>query len=1424
VADDTRRIRVFVSSPADAASERSRLDRVIERINGEFQGVACLTSVRWETEFYRAHETFQKQIPEAAQCDLVVAIFRARLGTALPAEFPRMSDGRPYPSGTAYEVLSAIENAKGHGFPDVYVFRFSQPPSVQLDDPKRLEIEAQWAQLKTFFDTWFRTPEGEFRAAFHTFGSTDDFEAQIEALLRKWLEEKVLHGRSVVWPVAIKGSPFRGLAAFGAKHAPVFFGRGRDIARAVDRLKDAAEKGCPFLVLEGPSGAGKSSLLRAGVVPRLTASGVVPSIDVWRVAVMRPGEVLGDPFAALARQLFVSAADLPESEQGRPAALPELAQGDFPRPEDLADLLRHADEAALRPVLASIIAIEQLTRQTQGYERPVQAALLLAVDQLDDLFASDLSDEVRTRFTKLLGFLARSGKVWVVVTLRAGLLERFLEQENLKALKEAGATYDLVPPGHAELAEIVRAPAEAAGLVYETDRATGESLDLRILRDADRPDMLPLLQLALSELFEGRQRLDDGTVLLACRVYDGLGGITGIIDKAGEKALTSLGEEAKNAETKQLPRLLRLLAEPAAGQDASGLNTLTIRAAPLTEAAPDASARKLVDALVNARLLTASGVETQAQVQLAHQRVLADWSKAREIVAENAEFYRVRADIEEQRRRYQAGERRSELLLRGLPLAKAAHIIATYGDELTQDTRDYVAASRRRANRAQFLAWSAAVVFALAAIAAAGLAVFAFNQKAAAQVGLWLVQSQTALKSGNLSEAIETALQAHTLRPSGTTRSSLISALTAISPFARGTLHASADLPAAIAWTGQDIAVATDAGTLRALSLGASGGSSSLRWTTQASVKVEAEQAPTVALQSIGNGDLIVVYKNSTIGILRNHASAIALYKPATRASVYPLPSAVAIGRSGSLVVMATIDNAVEAFLCDWRREAENACSAHPLLSGEGQDVRAVAISPDERQVALGDQAGTIRLCSTSTSACGASSKPLPGRVASLAWAPDGTTLAAGTGSGEIVTVDAGSLAQSVVAATGKSVTALAWSPNGSQLASVCNGNVICVWTAIKSPQGVTLRVSARLVGHRGTITRLAWSPAGTMLLSVSATGEISGWGVEPDRNVFYQLPDCGAAELTSLAVLPDMSTTAAGAADGRICLWGRDGRLQASFAGKNRSRVEFLAWSQKGALGALHEDGIVELWQGGQPQPMTFPQVPTEVFSRLVFSADDQFILVTASHGQLAFLDANDAAKPAKLVDLAPVSVGMSGLAVRRSDGIAFVSTSHRIELVDVRKQAAVGSILSQQSSFSRSLALSPDERLLAASGSDSTVPVYDFAKRTSYAMRGVELRDTNAVGFSPDGRKLAALGADGKLYIWDMTESSSQPFAKVDLAASALFDKDHRDAKRPAWIAWLASEKLAASTADGRVVVVSLDESKWRTRIHDLGLVPPN
>ena len=223
--------KLFVSSPGDVMVERRRVENVVSRLNGEFAGVARLEAIRWETDFYQAYSTFQAQIPRSTDCDLVIGILSWRLGTELPPDFgEKLPDNRPFPSGTAYEILTAVEKRQtGAKLPDVYVFRFTgSSPPVTIDDPNRERIEHDWQALKSFFQEWFFTERGHFKAAFNQYSSEDDFEAQLERLLRNWVADKVAGGRVVRWPIEVKGSPFRGLSAFGAKHAPVFFGRNHD--------------------------------------------------------------------------------------------------------------------------------------------------------------------------------------------------------------------------------------------------------------------------------------------------------------------------------------------------------------------------------------------------------------------------------------------------------------------------------------------------------------------------------------------------------------------------------------------------------------------------------------------------------------------------------------------------------------------------------------------------------------------------------------------------------------------------------------------------------------------------------------------------------------------------------------------------------------------------------------------------------------------------------------------------------------------------------------------------------------------------------------------------------------------------------------------------------------------------------------------
>jgi hypothetical protein len=354
-----RLIRVFVSSPGDVAPERRRVDAVAAKLNREFDGIVRFEPLLWEDSVYKADRTFQQQIPEAAGFDIVVSIFWTKVGTELPAEVAHMPDGRPYLSGTVYELLTALDASKARGVPDVYVFRKTADAALPTTDAQlRRQAEQHLDALEAFWSESFKSERGQFKAAYQTFDTTDAFEQQLEKLLRQWLQSHDMLGPRLAWPQE-RGSPFRGLAPFEAEHAPVFFGRDRAIDEARRRFAEAAARGAPFLLIVGASGSGKSSLARAGVIPRLTTPGVVAAVDLWRVARMKPSEAQSDPLLALATALF------------GPEALPELADGDFKTADALAALIKNGGGAMVPPVVAA------LDRAAAG------AGRVLLVDQLE---------------------------------------------------------------------------------------------------------------------------------------------------------------------------------------------------------------------------------------------------------------------------------------------------------------------------------------------------------------------------------------------------------------------------------------------------------------------------------------------------------------------------------------------------------------------------------------------------------------------------------------------------------------------------------------------------------------------------------------------------------------------------------------------------------------------------------------------------------------------------------------------------------------------------------------------------------------------------------------------------------------------------------------------------------------------------------
>jgi len=184
-------------------------------------------------------------------------------------------------------------------------------------------------------------------------------------------------------------------------------------------------------------------------------------------------------------------------------------------------------------------------------------------------------------------------------------------------------------------------------------------------------------------------------------------------------------------------RQLAAIGEFDGGEADATTTGLTIRTVLLAEALSDPPSCRLVEALVEARILLTSGEGAAAGVRLAHQRVLTDWTRARQLVAASIRFFRVREDVEDQRQRWnEAGRSRDLLIPRGLPLARAESIVKGFGDELSSATREFVRASGRRARVRQRLAAVAAILFAVLSLGATGAGIFAWRQEQRAERSL----------------------------------------------------------------------------------------------------------------------------------------------------------------------------------------------------------------------------------------------------------------------------------------------------------------------------------------------------------------------------------------------------------------------------------------------------------------------------------------------------------------------------------------------------------------------------------------------------------------------------------------------------------------------------------------------------------------
>jgi WD40 repeat protein len=1046
----------------------------------------------------------------------------------------------------------------------------------------------------------------------------------------------------------------------------------------------------------------------------------------------------------------------------------------------LAAAMEQAGPSAIAPITRALGRVAEGSRAQQKFERPAIARVVLLIDQLESLFAT--SAENQEKFAAVVRQLVATGLFAVVATLRADRYEAYCRVRDLLALKEGGTTLDVPAPGLAEIADIVRNPAKAAGLSYGVDAETGEGLDEALINATAGRDALPLLQFALEKLYEAMvARLTASGVSLAGakpedlvllpRDYAALGGLEGAIGLVADTVYRELDAEAQAT----LPQLVRALVHSVGNGAISegALEKDVVKGEPMM---------RLVRGLLANRILVA-GVSAlgdgkiEMTIRFAHEAVIRGWRAVRERIAADEHFYRICDEVAAAERRWRdSGERDDRLIASGLPLAEAESLVHDFGEELPKELFVYVKASsaHEAARRDKELAEA--------------------RQREIEARKLGEVQRKVADAQRQVAKRTQVGLVA----------ALLLAVATSVFGF--------------VAWTEKRTA---DQKTQEAAARGAearNNQTAALAALSNATVDVNPTRSAKLALAAWPRGPADQTPKLEVTMAALSGAVPQLREREIFRGHAGPVSSA-AFSPDGTRIVTASFDKTGRLWDAATGKQIA-------LLSGHGDWVRSAAFSPDGTRVVTASNDKTARLWDATT---GKQIAVLSGHadwVSSAAFSPDGTRIVTASfdrtgrlwdtatgkqiavlsGHGNVVlsaifspdgtrigTASEDRTARLWDAATGKQIAVLsghddwvrsaAFSPDGTRIATASNDKTVRLWNATTgaetdvlrghegqvysaafSPDGVrvvtasldktarlwdaaTGKEMAVLRGHDGLISSAAFSSDGTCIVTASRDEAARLWDATTGKEIAVLRGHNG--QVLSAAFSPDGTHVVTASQDQTARLWDTATVTEIAVLRGHAAGLTSVAFSPDGAhLITASEDKTARLWDIATGKEIAVLRGHADAVNSAGYSPDGTRV-ITASDDKTARLW--DAATSAPNVILRGHD-GQVFSATYSRDGTRIVTASEdktaRLWDASTGKQIAA---FGGHDGLVFSAAFSPDGTRIATASEDKTARLWDAATGKQIAVLSGHDGQVFSVTFSPDGTRIATASRDKTARLWD-------------------------------------------------------------------------
>ena len=391
--------------------------------------------------------------------------------------------------------------------------------------------------------------------------------------------------------------PYVGLQPYNIQQQAVFFGRSKAIAEIKSLINNMLKSDLPLLLIEGSSTVGKTSLINTTIIPYL--------------------ELSDNPY----KYSNINSFHYDLSLNINATFVPDFI--DYLVKNNIFNAWLDKDKY-LQQLNQSLDKFDSLKNPLELNQKHGSTQHIIFIDHFEKILTEEDNNSNEMNLMLLIIIqLLKTNDFFILLATRSENYQMLNESIIFNLMKHKIMHYNLLPANNFEITEIVQKPVLAAGLRYEFNESTFESLDKAIIEDTkNMGNILSILSHTLKELCKNCNEKQQ----LTFEMYHKIGRLTGALSYKIENILNTLSVDEKTLLSNNLHHLI---------QYNPGMQNEYITNKTNINLFKDDKLFKLINYLIDNGMLQSHHIGSQTFVSILHNSILQECEFFKKWIASN---------------------------------------------------------------------------------------------------------------------------------------------------------------------------------------------------------------------------------------------------------------------------------------------------------------------------------------------------------------------------------------------------------------------------------------------------------------------------------------------------------------------------------------------------------------------------------------------------------------------------------------------------------------------------------------------------------------------------------------------------------------------------------------------------------------------